>query len=504
MKMLIIGASGLLGNKFFDYFGKKYSVSGTYFTADARARFHKNIFFLDVTDIPLLERTVLDLYPDIVIYAASLSGPDRCEQNPKRAKQIHTTGAIRVASISAALNKRFIYISTDYVFGESTQSELTEDQPPNPINIYGKTKLEAEEFILKHCPNSLIIRTSLIYGFCTFGEKRGLVNHVLEEVKDSNTVYLDTKIKRYPTLSDDICVMVDKLIDANESGIFHASGPEPTTKFKLAQITVDTFGLGQESLTALDEDNMPLIAKRPKEIKLSTKKIEQLGIQFVGPTKGINILRKQRGCLFRMIYSVRPDMLVAGQNASEFRIKAGQILAKESPIPDDVDHIIPIPESGIYPATGYAAESKIPIYFGLIRDYFTEKTLYTESQSRRSENLTKKLVPISPLIKGKSVILIDEAVISGSTLKVVVQKLKEAGAREIHIRIPSPIMLTSCNGRILPDMSLLSSRCKKKDLDRELAEILEVNSFYSLSLSSFLEISSNKKQVCFSCFQPKK
>ena len=205
-----------------------------------------------------------------------------------------------------------------------------------------------------------------------------------------------------------------------------------------------------------------------------------------------------------MIYSVRPDMLVADQNASDFRIAAGRQLAIESPIEGDIDHVIPIPESGIYSATGYSAESKIPLFFGIIRDYFTEKTLYSSTTSNRYEKLKRKLIPIESLIKDKNIVIVDEAVLSGSTLKIMIQILRDVGAKKIHIRIPSPIIANECTGRVLPKVNLLYPQLGKNKSQRQyqqqLSEEFQVDSFAFLTLDGFLKATKKKEYFCTECF----
>ena len=250
----------------------------------------------------------------------------------------------------------------------------------------------------------------------------------------------------------------------------------------------------------------------PRGVFLSTKKIRRiLGSNFVmtSVSEAVKVHRRQFGCMFRLIYSVRPDMLVAGQNASEFRIGVGKLLAKESPI-DTVDCVIPIPESGIYSATGVSAESGKPLFFGLIRDYFTEKTLYSATSKDRYQSLQRKLIPVESVIFGKKVALVDRAVLSGATLSVVVERVAAAGAAEVHVRIPSPIMTNACNGRVLPSLSLAYEDAliekkrisiDKSEFEEFLAQKFGVNSFKFLSTGAFMSALTEKSMVrCADCF----
>tara|TARA_Y100000817_G_scaffold309722_2_gene299287 strand:- start:549 stop:1139 length:591 start_codon:yes stop_codon:yes gene_type:complete len=194
-------------------------------------------------------------------------------------------------------------------------------------------------------------------------------------------------------------------------------------------------------------------------------------------------------------------MLIADQNANDFRIKAGHKISEESPVPEDIDFVVPIPESGIYSATGVAAGSGKPIYFGIIRDYFTEKTLYSATLQNRYENLKRKLIPVREILEGKKIVLVDEAVLSGSTLKVVVSMLKDVGVREIHIRIPSPPMVNECSAKVLPNLKLAGKNMtNQKALEDQLQSDFNVDSFAFLSTKAFISIASSKEKMCFDCF----
>ena len=208
-----------------------------------------------------------------------------------------------------------------------------------------------------------------------------------------------------------------------------------------------------------------------------------------------------------MIYSVRPDMLVLGESASRFRMEIGERLAKEEPAVADM--VIGIPESGIFPATGYAAQARIPFNFGLIRDYYTRRTVFDLDQEQRLANLREKLIAVSDMVSGKRLVLIDEAVISGSTLTVAVDKLKKAGAKEIHIRIPSPLMLSNCHNGVLNESAPLivlqfgkggNAEEEKRQIEDGLAQCLGVDSLRFLSVGSFMSISSNP-EACAECFK---
>jgi dTDP-4-dehydrorhamnose reductase len=506
LKLLVIGSSGLLGSKLLDKLAAQYEAVGTFYSTSLKAATYKNVFHLDATRHKITEKVILDLNPDIVIYAASISRPDVCEVEKELAFEVNFKGLQNVASVCASLGKKIVYISTDHVFPGDLDRSYSEQDTPQPVNHYGQTKLLAEEFLRAQIPDHLIIRSTMMYGFALYTVGRGLVNAVLESLARGEKILLDNQRPQFPVLVDDVCDAINLLIQRDERGTFHVSQSEAYTKYTFGCLVAETFGYKTDLLVPVIERNEDLPAPRASRLLLNTEKIGRLGFKATSPKDGIQIHRKQSGCLFRLIYSVRPDMLVAEQNASEFRINAGRALIQESPLPNDIDCIIPIPESGIYSATGVAAESGRPLFFGIIRDYFTEKTLYSLTQESRHKALKRKLIPVESVVKGKKIVLVDEAVISGSTLQVVIQSLKNVGVKEIHVRIPSPIMATRCTGRILNKFDLSFARhfpdgdASKEDFERTLAEELGVHSIKFLSLKAFLDLTPSKSRFCRDCF----
>lgn len=514
MKVLIIGSSGLLGSKLLDKFSRKTKTLGTYFSRPEKAQTYKNVVHLDVTKHQVVEKFVLDFRPDVVIYCASITRPDVCELEQEKAHDVNVKGLINVASICSSFSLKLVYISADFVFAGGLV-ELDEEDSPNPINYFGETKKIAEDYLNETLPSSLIIRSGLIYGYSPYTEERGFFHYVIENLIKGKEIEVDDEITVYPILADDISDSIFSLIQKNESGIFHVANNQVYTKFSFAKAIANEYSLNDNLIKSVPTKSKNLPAMRPTKVYLKVDKLKRVlksNFNISSVQEGIAIHRRQYGCLFRMIYSVRSDMLVAGQNASQFRISVGGALAKEAPV-DKVDCVIPIPESGIYSATGLAAESGKPLFFGIIRDYFTEKTLYSSTSKDRHQSLKKKLIPIRSVVEGKSIALVDEAVLSGETLKVVVQRLKDSGVKEIHVRIPSPAMTSDCTGRVLPQVKLMYealleefniSLMTKSDFEEKLVEKFEVNSFSFLSTDAFLDATRGDAQIkCYECFLKK-
>jgi len=147
-------------------------------------------------------------------------------------------------------------------------------------------------------------------------------------------------------------------------------------------------------------------------------------------------------CTFEHVYFSRPDSTIFGRSVNESRHKMGKQLAIEHPV--DADLVVPVPDSGVAAAIGYAAESGLNFRQAIIRNHYVGRTFIEPSQSIRSFGVRLKLNPIKDLINGKSVVLVDDSIVRGTTSKKIVQMVRDAGATEVHVRISCPPTTHSC------------------------------------------------------------
>ena len=163
----------------------------------------------------------------------------------------------------------------------------------------------------------------------------------------------------------------------------------------------------------------------------------------------VNGVRSQRwataepkGCLFEYVYLARPDTTIAGSGIHKTRVAIGEQLAREAPA--EADLVIPVPESGTPAAIGYAKESGIPFGLGLVKNSYVGRTFIQPSQTIRQLGIRLKLNPLREIIEGKRIVVVDDSIVRGNTQRAIVRMLREAGAREIHVRISSPPVKWPC------------------------------------------------------------
>ena len=147
-------------------------------------------------------------------------------------------------------------------------------------------------------------------------------------------------------------------------------------------------------------------------------------------------------CIFEHVYFSRPDSVIFGRSVHQSRDNLGRRLAREAPA--DADIVVPVPDSGVAAAVGYSAESGLPFKFGLIRNHYVGRTFIEPEQSIRDFGVKLKLNPVRSLLEGQRVVLVDDSIVRGTTSRKIVRIMRQAGAREVHVRISCPPTMAPC------------------------------------------------------------
>src|SRR5438132_2119141 len=191
----------------------------------------------------------------------------------------------------------------------------------------------------------------------------------------------------------------------------------------------------------------------------------------------------QSSCIFEHVYFSRPDSLVFGRPVQDSREELGRQLARESPAQADI--VVPVPDSGVSAAMGFAAESGIPFRFGLIRNHYVGRTFIEPSQSVRDFGVKLKLNPVRSVLEGKRVVLIDDSIVRGTTSRKIVRMIRGAGAREVHMRISCPPTVSPCfYGVDTPS---------KKELIAANKSVEEIRDFIGAESLAYLSLEGLKK-----------
>jgi len=202
-------------------------------------------------------------------------------------------------------------------------------------------------------------------------------------------------------------------------------------------------------------------------------------------------------CIFEYIYFARPDSNVFGKNVYSIRKQMGRELARELPV--DADMVVPVPDSGVAAALGYSQESGIPFEMAIMRNHYVGRTFIEPTQEIRDLKVKMKLSPIKHKIEGKKLIVIDDSIVRGTTSRRIVRMLKEAGAKEVHMRIASPATTGPCYYGV--DTPTKEELIASKMSVNEICKYIEADSLAYLSIEGMVKAVKDKKEnYCFACF----
>ena len=206
---------------------------------------------------------------------------------------------------------------------------------------------------------------------------------------------------------------------------------------------------------------------------------------------------RQSQCIFEHVYFSRPDSYVFGESVNEVRTEFGRRLARESGVPADV--VVPIPDSGVCAAVGYAEASGIPMRMGLIRNHYVGRTFIQPQQSIRHFGVRVKLNPVRSILEGKRVVLVDDSIVRGTTSRKIVRMVRSAGAKEVHMRISCPPTVSPCfYGVDTPRRSELIAATHSLE---EIRKYVDADSVAYLSLDGLTNaVRGGSSSYCTSCY----
>ncbi|MCJ7841368.1 dTDP-4-dehydrorhamnose reductase [Lederbergia sp. NSJ-179] len=265
MKILITGAKGQLGNDLIKILG-------------ADTRFELIPFSkaeLDITDENKVNEAVRSVKPNLVIHAAAYTAVDDCESNRKKAFEVNSFGAYYVAKAAKEVGAAMVYISTDFIFNGKKKEPYTVNDAPDPLSIYGKSKLLGErlvQLVLKEC---YIVRTAWLYG--QNGEN--FVKTMLHLAKKDREFFVVNDQMGSPTYTKDLAIAIKQLI-GKKFGLYHISNTGSCSWFTFAQSILSMAGYNPALVKPISTKDYGVVAQRPAFSVLSTASIEKEGIQM--------------------------------------------------------------------------------------------------------------------------------------------------------------------------------------------------------------------------------
>lgn len=211
-----------------------------------------------------------------------------------------------------------------------------------------------------------------------------------------------------------------------------------------------------------------------------------------------SIFKHNQMCSMEYIYFARPDSDIEGCNVHAYRKESGKLLCKESPVEADI--VVGVPDSSLSAAVGYSEESGIPYEIGMVKNKYIARTFIQPSQALREKGVRMKLSAVRSIVGGKRVVLVDDSIVRGTTSQYIVKLLRDAGAKEIHMRIASPPMRHPCFYGV--DTSSSDELISARHSVDEVCKIIGADSLAFISEGALLA-SGNRKEICMACFNGK-
>jgi dTDP-4-dehydrorhamnose reductase len=280
MKILLIGSNGFLGKKLWSHFGKfPHQIITPTHTA------------LDICDKSEVNHVFEKTSPELTILAAAFTNVDGCERDKESAYNVNVLGTKNIVEACRRHKTRLVFFSTDFVF-DGLRGNYSEEDEPNPLSYYGKTKRMAEEAIEASGLDFIIERVSVLYGYNDYNDKLTFEKWVKKSLEEGKQINVVSDQYSCPTLIDDIAHATQVLTEKEESGIFHVVGSECISRYDFAREIAYAFSLDKTLITPISTEMLSQIAPRPRNSCLSTEKIKKHGITVSDTKTGLQIMKR--------------------------------------------------------------------------------------------------------------------------------------------------------------------------------------------------------------------
>ena len=230
--------------------------------------------------------------PEAIIHAAAYSNVDLCEEEQADARKLHVDVTAKICEAASRVGSKVVFLSTDAVFDGQAARKYAESDVPNPVSVYGQTKLDAEAEVLRY-PENVVLRTTVVYGW---HPRSRFTNWVLESLRAGAGVTAYTDQNNTPTLADDLARAMGLILRKGVSGLFHAAGRTCLSRFDFAVLLARKFGLDETLVWRYTCESKPQAARRPENGCLDSSKLErEIGFEFSDIHSGIDFIHGMSG-----------------------------------------------------------------------------------------------------------------------------------------------------------------------------------------------------------------
>ena len=281
---MIIGVSGLLGEGFL-HLKTNHDLITTTFSKNSI----NNSTILDIRKFENIKKFIEKHRPDVIINTAAITNPEYCENNPNEANETNVVGVKNLAEICNTSQIHFIQVSTEYVF-DGIKGEYQEEDIPNPISIYGKTKFESEKITMKTNPSFCVVRTAMLFGWSK--NKLNLATLLISKLSKGEKIDVINDQIVSPSYNDNIAEILLELAEKKLSGIYHVSGSSIMNRLQFAKDLAKEFNLDEKLLESISISDFNWKVRRPKNGGLVVEKISKVKVdpQMKKPMEDVKII----------------------------------------------------------------------------------------------------------------------------------------------------------------------------------------------------------------------
>lgn len=298
MRILVTGANGLLGRKLISLLDQKPEIHTMASARKANVApgailfgTNSEVITLDVTDKVSVDTVIQTKKPDVIINAAAMTQVDQCEQDKEECWKQNVGSVTNLVDAGTRHNIHLVHVSTDFVF-DGKEGPLDETAVPDPVNYYGKSKLEGEKIVLAGKCSAAIIRTVLVYGVTSDMSRSNIVLWVKKSLEEKKPIRVVNDQFRTPTLAEDLAMGCFLAAQKKATGIFHVSGYEMMTPYDIALRTAEFFGLDKSLITPITNFVQP--AARPLKTGFVIEKAKrELGYRPRSFDEGLHVVKQQ-------------------------------------------------------------------------------------------------------------------------------------------------------------------------------------------------------------------
>ena len=292
-RILITGINGLLGQKCAQRMSRHFELFGCDIQEDSYSENNSCKYFdLDITNRDDLRKIILEIKPEVIVNTAAYTNVDGCEKHKEQCWKTNVEGVQNLAYAAGKIDARIIHISTDYVF-DGKNGPYKEDDTPNPLGYYGKSKLASENALIESDIDFAVLRTMILFG-SGVNTRPNFVTWLIEKLKKGESVNIVNDQFGNPTIAEDLAIAVESCINLKKSGFYHVAGSEYIDRYSFALKIAQIFKVDESLIHPLTTAELNQTAPRPMRSGFILHKMKnELGIETMNVEDSLKLLKKQ-------------------------------------------------------------------------------------------------------------------------------------------------------------------------------------------------------------------